>query len=310
MRMLVFALVVLAQAASAADSSAYPQGQSTPAASYYPTPGNTAAGSYYPTPGATSAASYYPTPGARPAASYYPTPGYRAAASSYPTPAATPAPAYGATPAYTPIPSVYKPYVPVATPEPQAPAQGDHSVHVSLDSTDHPTWGLQLRGGGALPLGGMSTDNGAGGTGGFDVIYMMTARASADLLGLYAAMPYTAAGGGGSSPLTVGGVAIKLDYEVFRVDELSVWLGAGGGYMACMRTDQIPNQPLSVPVTYHPASEGVDGVAVIVCGGVGYDLDAHWSANAEIDYLSLSLSGGTSDNVQAALANLFVKYLF
>lgn len=192
------------------------------------------------------------------------------------------------------------PYLGTAAPD--APAPGpSYSTPQS--------WGFALRGGVALALGGQATDNSPGGLGGADVFYGLTQRNTLDLMGLYAELPYTSAGGGGS-PLTTSGIALKLDYEVYRDDPVSAWLGVGVGYMGSRSTQHTPHEPVVYPVTYDLSLQSSAGPALLGCGGVNYTFYPQWSVNVELLVMSFDASGGTSNNLLAALPNVYVKWMY
>jgi len=134
----------------------------------------------------------------------------------------------------------YKPYVwpaPTSTPTPDPGI-----LHVGRSSQFRSSWGLGLGGGGSLPLGNLSANNGSGGLGVVDAYYRATRILTVNLLGQVSSMPYTGvlpdnlSSQGSPSPMSTYGAAVLLDFEVFRLEQLSAWLGLGGGYMACQRT--------------------------------------------------------------------------
>jgi len=49
---------------------------------------------------------------------------------------------------------------------------------------------------------------------------------------------------------------------------------------------------------------------MLLCIGTGYEFDEHWSLNGEVDVMSLSLSGGTSDTPIFALPNLTLRWMY
>jgi hypothetical protein len=192
----------------------------------------------------------------------------------------------------------------LVTTAPDAPAAAPSS-----SSTFQPSWGFALRGGAALALGSQATDNSPGGMTGADVFYGLTQRNTLDLMGLYAELPYTSAGGGGA-PLTSEGIALKLDYEVYRDDPVSAWLGVGLGYMESNSTQHVPHQPVVYPVTYDLIPQSSAGPALLGCAGVNYAFYPQWTLNVELLVMSFDASGGTSNNLLAALPNVYVKWMY
>lgn len=186
-----------------------------------------------------------------------------------------------------------------------------------VDATDvvslapfQPTWAFALRAGAALPLGKQAADNAAGGMTGLDVFFQATSKIDIDLLALYAEMPYTAAGGGSSSPLTESGPAVKLDFQVYKGDDSKAWVGAGVGYLDQQSTGHFLQQPVAYPITYVDVPQNNAGLALLGCAGMDYAFNPQWSLNLELLVLSLDAGGGTSNNVLAALPDLFVKWTY
>lgn len=295
MRWSLIGLLFLATAAWGDPYGAQPSAYPTQYPSAYPTQYPSA----YPAPqGRPTTPGYgypYASPGAVSSAASASSAAVPAASAARPTPAAT----------ETPMPSLYKPY---ATPEGMATPEPSNAPHYHVGKSGD--WGLALRGGAAMPLGGLSTDNSSGGAGGLDVIYRPADKVSVCLEAMAASMPYTTAGGGGASPMDDFGGAVKLELEVFRVEALSAWLGFGAGYEICSRTEQVPNLPEVYPVTFHGEAQTVSGLALLGVVGAGYDFDEHWSLGAEVQVLNLSLQGGTSDDQLVAVPTLGLKYMF
>jgi len=82
--------------------------------------------------------------------------------------------------------------------------------------------------------------------------------------------------------------------------------------MVAHRTEQVLVTPVVTPpgVTYTPTPQTIGGVALVFCGGAGYDFNSHWSLDGEIDVMSLNLSGGTTDSLLVAMPNLMLKCMF
>jgi len=199
-----------------------------------------------------------------------------------------------------------------------ASAQEAATPYVAATASDgtplpqfQPQWGAALRGGAALPLGKLTGDNAIGGMTGLDAFYHGTQNTTVDLLGLYVAMPYTAAGGGGPTPLTTLGIAVKLDYEVYRADQASAWVGLGVGYIDAQSVQHNVHYPIiDSVVTYDLSTQSSTDLALLACIGADYEFYPHWTVNLELLILSVDSLQGTSNTFQAALPDVFVKYLF
>jgi hypothetical protein len=205
-----------------------------------------------------------------------------------------------------PVPSesVYKPYV---APTP-APTPVDPSVKVATLSFYKPRWGLSLQGGGAIPLGDLTLYNTSGPAGGFSVLYLPTESMTFGVFAHYSSQGYKL--GGGASPLNMMGGGLKLNFEIMRVEALSAFVGAGAGYYAVQRTQQVMvGSSAGVPL-YSPASQSTGGIALIFGFGIGYDFNRHWGLVLDLNVENLSLGGGTSDSLMIAQPNIGLKYIF
>jgi hypothetical protein len=194
---------------------------------------------------------------------------------------------------------------PAPAPSPSGAASSPDVPHL-LDFK--PSWGVALRGGLALPLEGQTAANSLGSMAGLDVFYHGTEKSSLDLMGLYASMPTR--GAAQPSPLSAAGLAVKLDYEVYREDKTGVWVGAGVGYMGIESNNHVVRQPVTDPVTYNLVAQSSGGLVLLACAGAGYEVVPQWTLNLEILVMSLDSMDGTSNNVLAALPDLYVKWMY
>ncbi|MGH7441697.1 MAG: hypothetical protein ACREKE_03370 [bacterium] len=176
-------------------------------------------------------------------------------------------------------------------------------------STGPGSWSFALRAGAALPLGSQSKYNGAGGMGGADVLYQMTSQWDLDLLGLYAAMPYTAAGGGSSRPLAAEGLGLKADYQIFNSNQTTAWIGAGVGLMGQQSTQHNVISE-GFPVVYDQQPESSAGLSLLAALGAAYAFYPQWTVKLELLVLSLDAQGGTSNNLLAAIPDLSVEWTY
>ncbi len=180
---------------------------------------------------------------------------------------------------------------------------------VDVGPTFTPRWGVILRGGSAISIGSQASYNVPGGLLGFDGVYQFSGRADLDLGFLYDSMPYSSAGGGAPNPLSTEGLALKVDYVVYQANSSRAWLGVGAGYMGFQATNHVLRVPVTSPPVFDTSPDNSAGLALLACAGLGYDFDANWSLNLEMDVESIDASGGTSNNLLAALPNLSVKWM-
>ena len=220
------------------------------------------------------------------------------------SPTAAPYPYAAPTAVRTAVPSIYKPYV---APAP-APTPNDASVKTTTVSFYKPRWGLGLQGGGAVPLGDLTLYNTSGGAGSFSLLYLPTETITVDVFASYSTQPYKF--GGGASALNMMGGGMKLEFELMRVEALSAFAGAGAGYLAVQRTQQVMVGSLAGLPVYAATTQNTGGIALLFCFGIGYDFSSHWGLLLDLNVINVSLGGGTSDSLMIAQPNVGLKYTF
>lgn len=265
------------------------------------------------------AAAYEPYTGVNAAPAAEAAPVQAVAATPAPAPEAlSPVPTAYATPYPTAAPTAvptYSPYKAYVAPTP-APTPADPSVKVAKLSFYKPRWGLSLKGGGAVPLGDLTLYNTSGPAAGLSLLYLPTESMTVDLFTHYSSQGYKF--GGGASALTIAGGGIKLAWEIMRVEALSAFAGAGAGYMAVQRTQQVPvTDSLGVQLkdaggnlVWSPTTQSTGGIALLFCFGIGYDFNRHWGLVLDLNVMNLSLGGGTSDSLMIAQPAIGLKALF
>jgi hypothetical protein len=190
---------------------------------------------------------------------------------------------------------------PVATPTPVPADTQWFAFH-------KPYWSLGLKGGGALPLGNLSTYNGTGPSAGLDLIYQGTRKLGTDFFALYSTQPYKL--GGGASPLNNLALGLKLLYEVTQVEALNAWVGAGAAYVLTQRTQQVLRQPVTTPVQYDPTVQNTGGLGLLFCFGSSFLMTDHVALTMELNVINVALAGGTGDSVLLGLPQAGLRYDF
>ncbi|HTB23214.1 MAG TPA: hypothetical protein VK914_10970 [bacterium] len=198
---------------------------------------------------------------------------------------------------------------PAAVSESPAPGEAGPGPDVAHILDFQPSWGLGLRGGAALPIGGQTAADSLGSMEGLDFFYHATENSTIDVMGMYASMHDTV-GAAIASPVSTFGLTVKLDYEVYRQEKTSALVGLGVGYMDVQGTKHTVNQPISNPVTYSESPENNAGLTLLGCVGLGYDITPQWSLNLELVLMSLDTDNGTSNNILAALPDVYVKWMY
>jgi hypothetical protein len=171
-----------------------------------------------------------------------------------------------------------------------------------------PRWSVDLKGGGALPLGDLATYNSTGSSVGADLIYQGTRSVGTDLFISYSSQPYKL--GGGASPLNNLGFGLKLLYEVMRVEDLNAWIGAGAGYYLTQRTRQVLVTPVTTPVQYTADSQSTGGLGLLFCFGTSYNMSRHVAITLDVSLVNIALSGGTADSITLGLPTAGLRYDF
>ncbi len=200
----------------------------------------------------------------------------------------------------------YGAYVPPDQPQ-AAPARTTGTAWV--DTSQPGTWSVAGRVGADLPLGSLGQSNNAGGMGAADVRYQVTQSWDLALVGAYGIMPYKPALGP-SSPLELGGLALKADLTLFQDGQINGWVGVGLGLMGAQVTGHVVTDPGLYPVEYAPQEQGSLGLALVGALGLGYAIAPGLSAGLEVLFLSVDTMGGTSNNLLAAAPGLFVRWSF
>lgn len=171
-----------------------------------------------------------------------------------------------------------------------------------------PYWSLGMKGGGALPLGELSTYNGTGPFGGVDLIYQGTRDLGTNFFFSYSSQPYKL--GGGATPLNNIGLGVRLLYQVMQVEALNAWIGAGGGYYITQRTRQVLVQPVTTPVKYAAEQQNTGGLGLSFCFGTSYLITDNLAFTIDLSVVNIALAGGTADSVSIGTPALGLRYDF
>jgi hypothetical protein len=171
-----------------------------------------------------------------------------------------------------------------------------------------PYWALGIKGGAALPLGELATYNGAGGSFGATLTYQGTREVGTDFFVTYSTQPYKL--GGGATPLNNVGLGVRLAYELMRVEALSAWVGAGGGYYMTQRTRQVLKQPVSTPVQYEAQAQDSSGLGLSFSFGASYLMTRALALTLDVSLLNIALAGGTADSIMIGMPSAGLRYDF
>jgi hypothetical protein len=215
------------------------------------------------------------------------------------------------------LPGVYQAYTPppTAVPTPAAaPAAAERAMRISLHKD---TMSLDLRGGGAVPLGDMAKVSNAGWSAGGELVYGASELVQVAFFVDYASIPYkltTAA-----KPQTSLGIGLKALVDFFPKSKFLLGISGGLGYFnENYATSPVRLDALGQPVVDPATNEALHDTVYKAGGGMGFELGAmlgmkftpHFATVVRLDAVQVSLSGGTGDTPQFLMPTLNLLYTF
>jgi len=200
---------------------------------------------------------------------------------------------------------VYRAWTPVPTASPTPAPAGVGVAHFS----PHKDWfALTIDGGATVPVGDVSKYNNANAGGSVSAIYGASKDLAVAAMFSYNAMTYKelSATTGASQPMTSIGVSLMAVYTLFEAEKLAPFVEAGLGYFMINRATQKldPTAPLTPLPTYVTKYEGSAGMGFIGGLGASYAITPNFQARLKMDVVSISLAGGTGDNIMFASPTL------
>jgi hypothetical protein len=179
--------------------------------------------------------------------------------------------------------------------------------HVSLLA--QPRWSTELKAGAALPLGNLSSYAQPGPVLSLDGIYQASSDFDLDVFLTYSSQAYSVAWG--AQALNNLGLGLKLLYHLGEQNGVRWYAGAGLAAYDDQRSLEVVHQPVIGGVaTYDPSPSSSVGLGVLGTLGGRYAFNPHLSLAAELNLVSISLAGGTADNLLLAEPLLGLNYLF
>jgi hypothetical protein len=169
-----------------------------------------------------------------------------------------------------------------------------------------PSWALAVKLGGVLPLGDLAQYNQSGAAVGLDAYYHANADYSVDIFTNYSSQAYKL---GGGQPLTNVGLGAKLLYNLANIDGITWYAGGGLAAYYTQRTRQVLQVPvLNNTPLYDPSNESTFGFGVLATLGGRYEFPSGWGLLLELNFATVNLAGGTSDNLLLAEPLLGLSY--